>query len=268
MSFTVNDFSDLTRLLAERPEWRAELRRLVLTDDILELPAIVRELAEAQRRTEQRVEELAEAQRRTEERLDALTKRVEELAEAQRRTEETLREVIKRLDAFAAWQSRADDDFAMLIGEMLERRYRDRAHGYFSRVLRKIRIPSWEEVEKLAEPLTAAGALTEEELRDLLLADVIVRGQLKQGTSDQTVWLVVEVSRVVDREDVERAWRRAELLHKCGVIAVSGVAGDALTKGAEAWLSDRPTFALLDGKIRAWEEALAAALQRSRPNQT
>lgn len=84
MAFTVRDFADLTRLLAERPEWQTELRHLILSEDFLALPAIVRDLArnvdrlaEAQRRTEQRVEELAEAQRRTEQ-------RVEELAEAQR----------------------------------------------------------------------------------------------------------------------------------------------------------------------------------------
>lgn len=51
---------------------REELRRIVLTDEILELPALVRKIAEsveelaaAQQRTEQRVDELAEAQRRT-----------------------------------------------------------------------------------------------------------------------------------------------------------------------------------------------------------
>ncbi|MEJ5376797.1 MAG: hypothetical protein WHX93_09485, partial [bacterium] len=48
----------------------------------------VEELAEAQKRTEQRVEELAEAQRRTEERVDRLAEKVEELAEAQKRTEQ------------------------------------------------------------------------------------------------------------------------------------------------------------------------------------
>jgi hypothetical protein len=52
------------------------------------------ELAEAQKRTELRVEELAEAQKRTE-------LRVEELAEAQKRTEETLREVVKKQDRMA-----------------------------------------------------------------------------------------------------------------------------------------------------------------------
>ncbi len=52
------------------------------------------ELAEAQKRTELRVEELAEAQKRTE-------LRVEELAEAQKRTEETLGEVVKKQDRMA-----------------------------------------------------------------------------------------------------------------------------------------------------------------------
>ena len=50
MGFTVGDFQDLVRLLEERPEWRAELRRFVLSDDLLELPAVVRQLAERKAR--------------------------------------------------------------------------------------------------------------------------------------------------------------------------------------------------------------------------
>ncbi|MGB9870162.1 MAG: hypothetical protein ACPLYD_00660, partial [Anaerolineae bacterium] len=45
---------------------------LVRTRDFNELKEIVRELAEAQKRTEQRVEELAEAQKRTEQRVEEL----------------------------------------------------------------------------------------------------------------------------------------------------------------------------------------------------
>lgn len=59
---------------------------LVKADDFNELKAIVRQLAEAQNRTEQRLEELAQAQARTEQRL-------EELAQAQARTEQSLREL-------------------------------------------------------------------------------------------------------------------------------------------------------------------------------
>ena len=38
MPFTMDDFHDLIRLIETRPEWRAELRRLVLTDELLTVP--------------------------------------------------------------------------------------------------------------------------------------------------------------------------------------------------------------------------------------
>src|SRR5438874_6796650 len=97
MAFTIEDFQDLVRLLEQHPEWQAELRRLLLAGDILDLPRLVRELAQAQLRTEERlgrleqvVADLADAQRRTEERLGRLEQVVADLADAQRRTEERL----------------------------------------------------------------------------------------------------------------------------------------------------------------------------------
>ncbi|MDW8351394.1 MAG: hypothetical protein RML99_05745, partial [Anaerolineae bacterium] len=62
MAIGITEFRELVSALYEHPEWREELRRLVLTDEILGLPRVVRELAEALR-------ELAEAQRRTDQRL-------------------------------------------------------------------------------------------------------------------------------------------------------------------------------------------------------
>ena len=45
MLFTVEEFRDLVRILEEKPEWRAELRRLVLTEELLSLPEQVAALA-------------------------------------------------------------------------------------------------------------------------------------------------------------------------------------------------------------------------------
>jgi hypothetical protein len=63
-----------------------------------DLRDIVRELAQAQLRTEARVEELAQAQARTEVRLDTLTRRVEELAQAQLRTENEVTRLRRTLE--------------------------------------------------------------------------------------------------------------------------------------------------------------------------
>ena len=105
MAFSVEEFRDLMRLLEKHPEWRAELRRMVLTDELLALPSLVRELVEAQRRSEERLgrteadlallraetevrfREVAEAQLRLAQRLDelreAFVQQMVELREAQ-----------------------------------------------------------------------------------------------------------------------------------------------------------------------------------------
>src|SRR5438067_2421320 len=76
MAFTVQDFPDLIRLLEEHPDWRAELRRVLLGDEILALPAIVARLAAA-------VEKLAEDVRHLTERMDAVESRLERVEDTQ-----------------------------------------------------------------------------------------------------------------------------------------------------------------------------------------
>jgi hypothetical protein len=60
MPFTVADFHDLIRLLEHHPDWRTELRRVLFSQDLLDLPRTVQELAIAQRRTEEAITHLTE----------------------------------------------------------------------------------------------------------------------------------------------------------------------------------------------------------------
>lgn len=76
MAFKIADLRDLVRILEEKPEWREELRRLLLTDELLALPALVRELAEAQKKAEERLMRLELA-------VEGLTKEVDRLAQIQ-----------------------------------------------------------------------------------------------------------------------------------------------------------------------------------------
>ena len=139
MTLSTDDLHELIRLLEEHPEWRAELRRIVLTEELLGLPGltrelagIVREMARSQQQGLERLERvevtqarltealttLAEAQRRTEERLDALVARVEELAEAQRRTEERLDALAARVDDLAEAQRRTEERLQQLTARV------------------------------------------------------------------------------------------------------------------------------------------------------
>ncbi len=115
MTFTVRDYQDLLSLLHAHPEWRDDLRRAIFNEDFLALPQIVRELADAQKRTEEQVRELADAQKRTEE-------QVRELADAQRRTEEQVRELFaaqkrteEQMRELAAAQKRTEEQVRELF---------------------------------------------------------------------------------------------------------------------------------------------------------
>jgi hypothetical protein len=214
MAFTVQDFHDLIGILEQHPEWRAELRRLMLTEELLSLPQIVHDLAEAQRRTEQRVAELAEAQRRTEQRI-----------------------------------GRLQDDVGDLKGIMLEERYHRRASSYFSRLVRQSQVISSSELTGLLAEAVARGALSEEGADEVGWADVVVRGQGRDDGTD--LYLVVEVSWGVGTSDVERAMRRAALLAQTGVQPLPVVAGDHIIDEAAELCRAMRVWQVLDGRVIA-----------------
>jgi len=259
MAFTVSDFNDLVQLLAEHPQWRVELRRLLLSEDFEALPKIVRELVEAQRLTEQRLNELAEAQRLTGQRMN-------ELAEAQRLTEQRMAELAEaqrltevRMAGFEEKQERMQRDIELLRnkvgqidGRTLELDYREKTPAIFGRWLDRARAVRRDQLWDLLE-----GHLDREERQDAMLADVVVQGRLDVDGGRSDIYLTVEVSAVVDGSDVARAVRRAELFRRAGVSALPVVAGHEATGDAEAAARERSVFLVRNGSGMFWEETLA-----------
>ncbi|MGH7964448.1 MAG: hypothetical protein ACRERD_21970 [Candidatus Binatia bacterium] len=244
MSLTVEEFRDLAQLLEQRPEWRAELRRLVLTEELLSLPAQVAELAAAQQRTEAKVAELVAAQQRTEAKVAelaaaqqrtaaqvaSLTEQVTRLTEAQQRTEARVADLAERMDQLTRTVQTLVIDVAELKGESLENRYRQRAASYLSRIVRRIHTLSNDELSALLDDAVDQGQLSEDEKDEILLADLVVRGKRREDGAE--VYLVLEVSVGVGLGDVERAVGRAELLGKIGTLALPVVAGKRVTEAA------------------------------------
>ncbi len=188
MAFTMKDLHDLIRILEKHPEWRTELRRLLLTDQLLELPVIVRELAEAQRRTEERVEALAEAQRRTEEQVRALTQQVQALAEAQRRTEERVSRVEEELAKLAEAQRRTEEQVRALTQQVQAlAEAQQRTEERVSRVE--------EELAKLAE----AQRRTEEQVR-ALTQQVQALAEAQQRTEERVSRVEEELAKLAEAQ--------------------------------------------------------------------
>ncbi|WP_448593570.1 hypothetical protein [Thermoflexus hugenholtzii] len=227
-----------------------------------ELSAEVRALAEAQHQhyeefaahrqdflehraeTDRRFAELAEAQRRTEGSLQRLSevfaahrqeflayreetdRRFAELAEAQRRTEESLQRLS---EAFVVHRRVVADDLSALKKESLERRYRERAAAYFGRPdFHKVRALTFDELMEALGKALKARSITREEYEEARRVDGVIRGRRRQ----RSMHLALEVSWIIDRGDVERAVRRAEILRKALGETWPAVAGRELTEGA------------------------------------
>jgi hypothetical protein len=274
MPFNVEEFRDLVRILEERPEWRAELRRLVLTDEILALPALVRDLIEAQRRTEGQVAVLAEAQHRTEGQVAVLIEaqrrtegQVAVLIEVQRGTEARVSTLEDRIAALVEAQHRTEQQIAALVeaqrraeqrigtltndmadvkGVVLELRYQHRAHAYFAPLIRRTHVLSGEELDALLEGAVAQGQLSEAEADEILLADLLLRGRRRANNSE--VYVVVEVSWKIDPYDVERSVRRAALLSRLGTPAIPVVAGKEVIEEAASLASMLHVWQLTNGQ--------------------
>ena len=234
MSFSVEDFHDLLRLLEERPEWRVEIRRVVLTEDLLRLPE---ELARARQETEQRFQEVAA-------RIDALAARIDALA-AQ------VSALTVRLEALTTQVSTLTGHVGTLRGESLEQRYRTRVFAYFGRLLRGAHALAPDELTALFEDAIAAAELSDEEAQEIALADVVVRG--RRLTDGVSVYLVVGVSVGVGLGDVQRALRRAALLARTGVTALPVVAGEWATPEAADAAHAQRVWQITDGRVVAPE---------------
>lgn len=206
MAFTVQDFHDLVRLLEAHPEWRAELRRLILAEELLELPRRVEErfdrlegalarLAEAQARTEERVgrveralAELAEAQARTEGRVTRLEEAVERLAEAQAKTEERVGRLEEAVARLAEAQARTEERVTRLE-EAVERLAEAQARTEASLQALAGRVDRLEErvtrLEAAVERLAEAQAKTEE--RVTRLEEAVARLAEAQARTEEQV---------------------------------------------------------------------------------
>jgi outer membrane murein-binding lipoprotein Lpp len=295
MAFTIEDFRDLIQLLGQHPEWRTELRRWVLSDDLLALPQTMHDLAEAQRRTEERVGQLAThmdglgqhmdqlttrvdglAQRMDQlttrvdglaQHMDQLTTRVDGLAQhmdqlTTRMAELTTRvdELARRMDQLTARmdqlievQSRMGSDLERLKGSDLERRYRERAHASFSRLLQRLHVLSGDELMALLGAAVTQQQLSEDEADDILQADVVLSGRRREDGTE--AYAVVEVSWGIGLSDVQCAARRATLLARTGTPTLPVVAGFWLTPEAQEPARAFKVWQVTNGRLTSPETA-------------
>ena len=286
------------RLLEGFPEPQADLLahvfveshdELVTKAELNELTGVVKELAAAQNRTEQRVEELTAAQNRTEQRVEELAaaqnrteQRVEQLAAAQNRTEQRVEELAaaqnrteQRVEELAAAQNRTEQSIKKLT-ESQDRTQRevsdltktvDRLAAVQEKMLIRLDMNDGRSFELflrthlpayLGRHMRKCRVISAEQLLDTVedrLTDVEVDDLLRSDlvataeVDGTPMHLVGEVSCTADKEDIVRAARRAEHLRKAGIPALAFVACEAITHKTAEFASREKVRVLIEGRL-------------------
>ncbi len=233
------DFAAIVDQLEGDPGFRARLRAVILSDELLELPERVARLEERVARLEERVarleERVAEMDARLTARLDALTARLDALTARldafAEQVDRRFEEVDRRFEEASVERGKLRDDIGVLKGRDFEARIAAHPGRYLSDLLVR---PVARDVETFdLSPLSG------EDRRQLVRADLVVAGRATETPSSETELLaVVEASWRVHVDDLQRAVDRAAILARVAggpvlPVAVSKVdPGEAIVERA------------------------------------
>jgi cell division protein FtsB len=223
--FQIFTFSDILRALREHPDWLDELRRLILTEELLALPqkfeAFLKKEFKPLKATVERVEGDVSVLKQDVSVLKQDVAVLKQDVAVLKQDVAVLKQdvAVLKQDVAVLKQDVAvlKKDVAYLKGEFgrfkgkdFERTIRERYYAYFGRALRKARVIPFEEVLSILDTAEEKGEITETEREGLLKLDILISGQIKALKKD--VILAVEVSYTLYEEDIERACERADIL--------------------------------------------------------
>jgi cell division protein FtsB len=202
MAFTVNDFHDMIEIMEQNPAWRKDLRRVLLGDDFVGIPDLVKELVEINRRNDERFG-------RVETRMDNLEADVNVLKQDVNVLKQDVNVLKQDVNVLKQDVNVLKQDVGDLKGSDRERRIRERPYIYLGKFARRTRAVSEDDLLALLDQAVLNGSISQAQADDVQRLDVLVTGKLPSG---EAVYLAVEVTGTANNHDVERAIRRAQIL--------------------------------------------------------
>jgi hypothetical protein len=218
---TISSTADLLRLLREDPDFRDEVRRLLLTQELIELP-------------ERFARFVTYAEQQFTEMRGDITRIDGSITEMQGSIQRIDGEVIVIRGAVgglqgAEYERKVSRSFASYASMAFSRRHNRRLRR--NRLLHSSGQGMEREFEELLSNALDNGLITDAEALDMELADAVMRGE----DNDGPVYFVGEISITVNNDDIERAVIRAGILNKAtGSIAWPMVIGETIAEPQRA----------------------------------
>lgn len=255
---TINDISDLIRILRDDPAWAEAVRSVLLSQELLRLPKEVaaltrafREFAEATNRRLEILEAGQDELRQGQQRLEERQERLEQGQAQLQTTVDTLQTTVNGLQTTVNGLQTTVNGMWGELGNLSGSFFQRRAANFAGRVARRdfhlrqtnlVHHADQAGDSALKQMLDDAAEdssrdFTEDDAALVEQADAVIVGKAPDGTE---VYLLVEASITIVKDDVDRAKDRAELLQRAvGATTHALVIGEAITDEARAQAKDR-----------------------------
>ena len=215
MVVEIRTSQDLLDLLDNNEEFRRAARRALLTDDLLELPDLVREMQQTQRLMIQQMAQLAERMDRmqevTNERFDRMDDRMDRMDDRMDGMDRRIGDIDGRLRGWELERGAVGRLLPRLAQEYDVARIKA-VSADSSRSAVRVRAV-WE--TRFVEAVEAGvdeGRITEDEADALDRTDIVARGRRRVDGAE--MWFAVQASATLDNNDIERAATGAVALRK------------------------------------------------------
>ena len=252
---TIANTTDFLRLLREDPEFRAEVRRELQLQELMELPArfdafvaqTQQEFSDIKARLG-RLEDVVAGQQVA---IGGLLEAVAQLQEAVAQLQAAVAQLQAAVTRLEGTVARMDGRIGRLEGVDYERHVSRTFMGVLSsalgrlrrgRLLHSVAYGTTTEFSDLMEDLLDADKISEDQWHEILLSDAVVRG-VKNG---ETVYAVAEISLTVHQRDIDRAAERAAMVQQAtGVAAYPVVVGASVPPPQMAQASEKGVTAII-----------------------
>jgi len=208
--YPIVTFADILRALKSHPDWLEELRKLILTTELLELPKKFDELLKRFEKIEGDVEILKQDVAILKQDVAILKQDVAILKQDVAILKQDVAILKQDVEVLKKDVAYLKGEFGKFKGKDFERTIREKYYAYFGKLLRKTKLIQFEEILPIVDDAEERGLITEEQRDSILRLDIIVKGQIK--STQKPVVLAVEVSYSLFRDDIERAIERADIL--------------------------------------------------------
>ena len=222
---TPDPAAEFLRSLDDNPEVKEEIRQRLLTQELLDLPNTVAQMAAS-------VSEMRDV---FDQRVTALEERFDGFQAQQSENTEQLNSIRQTLDRLDGKVGSLDGRVSNITGSDYERKATRRTPNLLSRYLhlgqiQVIHSPLQETAPYLVQVVNdamEADTITAEQADDLDQADIIV---LAKDPDNKPTHLVAEASVTIDETDIDRAYQRARMLQRITESpAIAAVIGTAIS---------------------------------------